>query len=541
MAFCTNCGAQVPDGTKFCPSCGQKMAGGAAPSAAAPAQQSYQQPAQQDYQQQGGYQQPQQQSYQPPTQQSYANTAYAPAPEAPKQKKPLDKKTLIIIAAAALAVIIAVVLVVVLGGKGGADAAADPDLGVYNAKTAAMWGIDMDVSDLFENGFSIELKKNGKCAINANGTKGNGKWTLEDGALHVSGGGLDCDGTLEYGVMTLEDVLGMGVTLGFEKEGADGAASGGASASGTLAQQWNGTWYGCLYMSGATGDYAGMAGNRYDAYMQVSVDGAGQGTFAVYLDGADKALASGECSASADGLYAQSGTVAGGADMDTYNWMFLPMPDYPDQYTMADTVEDGGGTMEFSLFMKKWGSSWQAEIDSGFAIVPPSVAVYEDEIAAGSGAQASSGASGGSGAAALTGDTDVYNYLDQVYVSYPTDTFYIDDTAILDTVAAKDGSVTIGIIVQISAEDHDASMEYFDSYSTYDGYTTTDLTVAGYEARMITFIDDWGDYCANVHVNFGGSMSGNYGVNFSMTSSVSMDDCTSDAVMAILNTLTVVG
>ena len=26
MSFCTNCGAQIPDGTKFCPECGQKVA-----------------------------------------------------------------------------------------------------------------------------------------------------------------------------------------------------------------------------------------------------------------------------------------------------------------------------------------------------------------------------------------------------------------------------------------------------------------------------------------------------------------------------------
>ena len=90
MIFCGNCGAQVPDGVKFCPGCGQAV--GEAQSA--PAQPVYQAPPQPEYQQQ--YQQPvyqapppqpeyQQQYQQPPQyppqyppQQQYAQQGYAP-------------------------------------------------------------------------------------------------------------------------------------------------------------------------------------------------------------------------------------------------------------------------------------------------------------------------------------------------------------------------------------------------------------------------------------------------------------------------------
>jgi uncharacterized membrane protein len=40
MAICTNCGAEIQDGAKFCPSCGQTQAAEPA-QAAAPAQQAY--------------------------------------------------------------------------------------------------------------------------------------------------------------------------------------------------------------------------------------------------------------------------------------------------------------------------------------------------------------------------------------------------------------------------------------------------------------------------------------------------------------------
>lgn len=62
MAFCPKCGANIPDGTRFCSACGTQI--GAAPNP----QQSYtQQPyqAQQPYAQQAAYQQPQQPYGQP--------------------------------------------------------------------------------------------------------------------------------------------------------------------------------------------------------------------------------------------------------------------------------------------------------------------------------------------------------------------------------------------------------------------------------------------------------------------------------------------
>lgn len=67
--FCSNCGAQISDQSKFCPSCGQPIQ-----------QQSQQpQPAQASY----GQQPYQQQAYQQPYQQSYAQPSYSPASHAP--------------------------------------------------------------------------------------------------------------------------------------------------------------------------------------------------------------------------------------------------------------------------------------------------------------------------------------------------------------------------------------------------------------------------------------------------------------------------
>lgn len=58
MAFCNNCGAQIPEDKKFCASCGQPVAEASAPGQQAPPQ--YQQ--QMQYQQPPAYQQPDQQA-----------------------------------------------------------------------------------------------------------------------------------------------------------------------------------------------------------------------------------------------------------------------------------------------------------------------------------------------------------------------------------------------------------------------------------------------------------------------------------------------
>ena len=66
------------------------------------------------------------------------------------------------------------------GGGAGSD---DPNLGLWEAKLAEMLGIEMDVADFFEKGFTIELKTNGNCTLNVDGSRANGKWTLASSLL----------------------------------------------------------------------------------------------------------------------------------------------------------------------------------------------------------------------------------------------------------------------------------------------------------------------------------------------------------------------
>ena len=466
MAFCTNCGAKLPDGSRFCTECGAAIAASApatpaepekkytpeAPAEPAihpdsvdapmeytapdrPTQQSYTPPTQGGYTPptqgsytpptqggytpptQGSYTPPTQGSYTPPTQQSYqptqqgggysynANTAnaYTPgakagkapkAPRAPRAKSGKSKAPFII--GGAVLVFVLLIVLLIRGCTGAVKDALDPNLGVYNATTAERNGKTVSATDIFENGASIELKAKDKCVFNIDGEKYNIKWTLDGTDINVKGKGLNCDGTLNQGTLVLEDVLGMGVNLTFQKEGGytdhmvDGpgmtSSDGEIGEDGYTAAQrkWNGAWYGSFQVVEQKNfDYL-SDGAVYDALMVIDLDTDNKGTFDLYVfNDYDAPAAAGECEATETSLTATSVEMLG-QDLDSvYNWMLLPRQDYTDQYCMGDTFEQDEYYMEFMVFMKPWGASWDKEIADGYNLLPPAMDEYNDLIAEG--------------------------------------------------------------------------------------------------------------------------------------------------------------
>ena len=108
--------------------------------------------------------------------------------------------------------LIALLLLTALGCSGGKDD--DPNLGAYTATTAEYAGVTRSVDGFVGSGFTIELKSGGKCKMTIDGTSASGKWTLDGTAFHVTGGGIDCDGTLSDGLLRLDYD---GVTFNMEK------------------------------------------------------------------------------------------------------------------------------------------------------------------------------------------------------------------------------------------------------------------------------------------------------------------------------------
>jgi len=267
------------------------------------------------------------------------------------------------------------------GGKG--DAGNDPNLGLWIAQSGEMWGESVDVAFLFDGGFAIELKAGGKCTVDADGEKGNGTWTLKDGVFTAKAGGVNLSGTLANGRLTLEDVMGMGLTLILLKQGsvpADGGAGDSSVVDDPVAAPalpaslawWDGEWYGYWKATSASGSLANLEGDLWDCYAFIDVNP--DGTAMMYVWDDEIEMASVEILIEESGGVGPMGSAVstGGEAFDVLlkraDWVIMPTTaDYKDYWGNAwydDYMEFEGscrtddGEMDYTIVLRPWGIKW---------------------------------------------------------------------------------------------------------------------------------------------------------------------------------------
>ena len=161
MPFCSNCGAQLPEGAKFCTECGRKLDTAPQPPREEPVQ-SYTPPLQTEGSD----------SCTPPVQPENSR-AYVPPLTAPTAVQKKSDTVRIIALFAVIGLLLAAALLVlftgILGGK-----ADDPNLGRYEGVSCVIMGMDLGAEDEW-----IELKAKGKAEICLMGEEYSGTWTLE--------------------------------------------------------------------------------------------------------------------------------------------------------------------------------------------------------------------------------------------------------------------------------------------------------------------------------------------------------------------------
>lgn len=107
----------------------------------------------------------------------------------------------------------AVLIAGMLAGCG--KAKPDPNSGVYEAVSAKVMGMDMDVSEIYENGVTFDLQDGGKCVADLDGESYKIKWSTDGNSVHIEGRGVELDGTIGGGDMTIENMMDMGIDMTF--------------------------------------------------------------------------------------------------------------------------------------------------------------------------------------------------------------------------------------------------------------------------------------------------------------------------------------
>lgn len=139
------------------------------------------------------------------------------------------------------------------GGNDGGDAAADTTAdvdengvhyGLYTAVAAEMMGITMGMDEVYEDGgtMTLELKENNKLVLEADGSTGKGSYSVEGDQITISVQGEDMVGTFTDNSITIDDMLGMGLTMYFGLEGTDAMDPAYFNVASEDEQQYVGTW-----------------------------------------------------------------------------------------------------------------------------------------------------------------------------------------------------------------------------------------------------------------------------------------------------------
>ena len=89
----------------------------------------------------------------------------------------------------------------------------DPNIGEWLGVTVDVFGTTDTVSNVYPDGFSVELKTNDNATLSIEGESINVKWKFEGTTLTLSASDMDITATIVNGVMTLELVEGIYITL----------------------------------------------------------------------------------------------------------------------------------------------------------------------------------------------------------------------------------------------------------------------------------------------------------------------------------------
>lgn len=389
MAFCTNCGAELPDGAKFCTECGTRVAPApenppeltqdslptpdTAPAPdAVPAAEPETQP----------IPKPEPQPEQPAAPVSPVLGNYA-APNVNAGQPGLTfrnvgkkKNTGLIVGIVALCAVLVIALLFVAGKlvSGLTVVPDDPDgiLGTYEGIHCYTGNDDFGADDEW-----IRLQAGGKLRARLIDTTYRGSWTLNGESLVLNFEDDTFYGTLKDGVVTVQYY---GLTYVFSRDGVDVPIDDSLTsptnynAAGVDLSWWQGDWYGWWIMRDGTGNWADEDDGSlrfWDTCARIYTFSDGTG----YLELWDEDTEEGSCFASAS-LTFQPGSTAPGIlistggifwtnDLDEGEW-YVDSSDTPMGSTIDHVIclhgsftDENGDSFNYEIYLRPWGMEWE--------------------------------------------------------------------------------------------------------------------------------------------------------------------------------------
>lgn len=359
MSFCSHCGAQLPEGTKFCTECGQKLDSVPQPPREEPVQ-----------------------SYTPPVQPENGG-ACVPPPAAPASVKKKSDTVRVIALFAVIGVLLVAALLVlftgILGGK-----ADDPNLGRYEGVSCVVLGVDLGAEDEW-----IELKTGSKATIFLMGEEYSGKWTLEGESFTLTQHGDEFTGTLKDGILTV-DFSGMLYT--FAKDGAQAnavlpspvtestapapeSAAPVPGAAQSPYEWWACTWYGWAVVTDAGGDYTDYIDSAIDIVAEISLNADNTGHMTI-IDIYDYPICDvdliftpgqteyGTVKCGEGSLWDFFATEPDEFPISAGDWTIDPsqsmVSEFDHMICFSDTIYAADkGWFDYYIFLRPWGMDWE--------------------------------------------------------------------------------------------------------------------------------------------------------------------------------------
>ena len=141
----------------------------------------------------------------------------------------------------------------------------DEFCGLYKARWATTESITVPVSQIYENGFSVELQEGGKAVLTVDGEEYRLKWERDGANIRIDAADTSFFGTIADGVMALVDFQDSGVdfTLVCDE----------LVKTSPRTEYWNGRWYGWRIIYSGFGAYANSEDMAEDVLADIEVIG----------------------------------------------------------------------------------------------------------------------------------------------------------------------------------------------------------------------------------------------------------------------------